>query len=44
MTVVLITHNIEIAPIANRVIHLKNGAVEHIEINPSPVPVENLEW
>lgn len=44
MTVVLITHNSAIAPMANRVIHMRNGSVASIDINPSPVSVEELEW
>lgn len=44
MTVVLITHNAAIAPMANRVIRMRNGSVASIEINPAPVGVEELEW
>jgi hypothetical protein len=29
---------------ANRVIHMRNGSVASIDINPSPVSVEELEW
>jgi putative ABC transport system ATP-binding protein len=44
MTVVLITHNTAIAPMANRVIRMRNGSVASIDINPFPVSVEELEW
>ncbi len=44
MTVVLITHNSAIAPMANRVIHMRNGSVSSVDINPSPACVEALEW
>ncbi len=44
MTVVVITHNTAIAPMADRVIHIKNGQVEQIERNGNPVPVETIEW
>ncbi len=44
MTVVLITHNAAIAPMANRVIRMRNGSVASIDINPAPVGVEELEW
>ncbi len=44
MTVVIITHNQAITPMADRVIHVKNGAVVSQETNPSPVPVETIEW
>ncbi len=44
MTVLIITHNGAIAPMADKVIHFKNGLAEKIEINSNPVPVENIEW
>lgn len=44
MTVILITHNSAIAPMADRVIHIKNGKVEKIVENDHPVPVETIEW
>lgn len=44
MTVIVITHNSAIAPMADRVIHIKNGRVSGIELNPNPVPVETIEW
>ena len=44
MTVVLITHNSAIAPMADRVIHIKNGQVSKVIENESPVPVETIEW
>lgn len=44
MTVILITHNSAIAPMADRVIHIKNGKVAKIVTNESPVPVETIEW
>lgn len=44
MTVVLITHNSAIAPMADRVIKIKNGRVSKIVENPSPVPVETIEF
>lgn len=44
MTVVLITHNLAIAPMADRVIQIKNGKVSKITVNPNPVPVETIEW
>lgn len=43
-TVILITHNQAISPMADRIIHLKNGKVEEIIENPSPTPVERIEW
>ena len=44
MTVVIITHNLAIAPMADRVIHIKNGTVASIETNNNPVPIEEIEW
>jgi ABC-type antimicrobial peptide transport system, ATPase component len=44
MTVILITHNQAIAPMADRVIHIRNGKVNDIKVNTSPVPVERIEW
>lgn len=44
MTVVVITHNTAIAPMADRVIHIKNGRVDRIDRNPDPRPVETIEW
>lgn len=44
MTVIIITHNTAIAPMADKVIHFKNGTAESIEINENPTPIENIEW
>lgn len=44
MTVILITHNTAIAPMADRVIHIKNGKVSKIVRNEHPMPVETIEW
>lgn len=44
MTVILITHNSAIAPMADRVIKIKNGRVSNMIINETPVSVELIEW
>lgn len=44
MTALIITHNSAIAPMADKVIHFKNGTVERVEINERPIPVEQIEW
>lgn len=44
MTVVLITHNQAITPMANRVINMRNGQVISNIINKNPLPVEEIEW
>lgn len=44
MTVVIITHNGSIAPMADKIIRFKNGTASSIEINNNPISVENIEW
>ena len=44
VTVVLITHNSAITPMADRVIKIKSGKVESISDNPRPKPVSEVEW
>lgn len=44
MTVIIITHNASIAPMADKVIKFKNGEVKEIIINKNPIPVERIEW
>ena len=43
-TVVLITHNSAFTAIADRVIHVKEGKVERIELNDNPISAEEVEW
>ena len=43
-TVVIITHNHALCPMANRVIRVKNGSVVSCECNPTPTPIEQIEW
>lgn len=43
-TVVIITHNLALAPMGDRIIKIKNGHVDSIEINETPMPVERIEW
>ena len=44
MTVIVITHNTAITPMADRVIRIKNGQVSDMNLNPQPTPVEQIEW
>ena len=44
MTVIVITHNTALTPMADRVIHIRSGRVSKIEENPHPIPVEEIEW
>lgn len=43
-TVVIITHNAEIAKIADRVIHINDARVRDVVDNAQPLPLEQLEW
>lgn len=44
MTVVVITHNSALTPMADRVIKIKNGKVAQMTLNAHPTPVEEIEW
>ena len=44
VTVVIITHNTAIAPMADKVIHFKNGTAQKIEINENPISIDKIEW
>ncbi len=44
MTVIVITHNTAITPMADRVIRIKNGRVSEMKLNEHPIPVETIEW
>jgi putative ABC transport system ATP-binding protein len=44
MTVIVVTHNLAISPMADKIIKIKNGKVDSIELNDNPVPVERIEW
>ena len=44
MTVIVITHNTALTPMADRVIHIKSGRVAAMEQNSHPTPVEEIEW
>ena len=44
VTVVVITHNSAITPMADRVIHIKNGTVESMQLTEHPASVESIEW
>ena len=43
-TVIIITHNKAITPMADRVISVRNGTVQKVTYNPKPVPVSEIEW
>ena len=44
MTVIIITHNGALTAMADRVIRVKNGTVISEQLNPHPLPVEDIEW
>ena len=44
MTVIVITHNQAIAPMADRLIHIKNGQVSQMELNENPMSIDEIEW
>lgn len=44
MTVIIITHNGAIAPMADKVIHFKNGTAEEIVENKNPISIDYIEW
>ena len=44
MTVIIITHNAALTPMADRIIHFKNGTASSIELNENPVPISEIEW
>lgn len=44
MTIIVITHNQAIAPMADRVIKIKNGKVSSMVVNENPISVETIEW
>ena len=44
MTVIIITHNSSISPMADKVIKFKNGSVSEIIINENPQNIEDIEW
>ena len=43
-TVLIVTHNAAIAPIADKVIHIHDGQVKNIEINKHPADISTIEW
>lgn len=44
MTVIVITHNSAIAPMADRVITVRNSRVDNVRLNPRPADVSTIEW
>ena len=42
--IIVVTHNASLKAMADKVIKIKSGKVESIEVNENPVPVEVIEW
>ena len=43
-TVIIVTHNSLIAEIADKVIHIKNGLIEKVDINNKPKDIDEVKW
>ena len=44
MTILIITHNQAIAPMADRIITMKNGKIIENKINEQPISIEEVDW
>lgn len=44
MTVIVITHNSALMPMADKIIKINDGKIERIFLNQEPMPVEQIEW
>lgn len=44
MTIVVITHNLSLCPMGDKVIHVKSGKIESIEVNEHPQDIDTIEW
>ena len=42
--VIIVTHNAALKDMADKVIHIRSGRIESIDINPSPMSIERIEW
>ena len=44
MTVLIITHNSALAPMAHKVVRFRSGKVVGEDVNPAPTPIAGIEW
>ena len=44
MTVIVITHNLALTAMGDKVIRVKSGKIDSVELNDNPMPVERIEW
>lgn len=44
VTAVVITHNLALTPMGNKVIRVKNGVISDVTVNENPVPIDEIEW
>ena len=42
--VIIVTHNAALKEMADKVIHIRSGRIEAVEVNAHPMPIENIEW
>lgn len=42
--VIIVTHNAALKDMADKVIHIRSGVIENIEVNEHPTPIEEIEW
>lgn len=43
-TVIIVTHNNQLSYLADKIIHIKNGQIEDVEINRNPMDIDQIEW
>ena len=43
-TVIIVTHNDEFAKIADKIIHIKNGKIDEIEVQDNPLSMDDINW
>lgn len=42
--VIIVTHNSALKDMADKVVYIKSGKIEKTEVNPAPLPIEEIEW
>jgi len=44
MTVIIITHNLALTPMGDKVIKVKSGKISSVTTNANPLPISQIEW
>ncbi|MDR1447658.1 MAG: ABC transporter ATP-binding protein [Candidatus Ancillula sp.] len=44
MSIIIVTHNAEICKMSNRVVYIKDGEIDSVEVNRNPISAEEIEW